>query len=123
MLMVNPAPARKRACVRRRVPLRARVRARWPHVQLSAQTAMATLQLADFLQMAALRGRCASFIASTLRVDTMSLASTLEEALGVGEQALVTRCMEMIEANTSQVRRTCRCIPCMHDVGGVSQSH
>ena len=70
--------------------------------QLSARTAFATLRLADFLQMAALRGRCASFIASTLSVDTV--AATLDEALGVGEEALAARCMEMIEANTTQVR-------------------
>ena len=69
--------------------------------QLSARTAFATLRLADFLQMAALRGRCAHFIASRLRVDMV--AATLDEALGVGEEALAARCMEMIEANTTQV--------------------
>ena len=47
--------------------------------QLSAQMAFATLRLADFLQMVALRGRCASFIASTLHVNTVAV--TLEETL------------------------------------------
>ena len=70
--------------------------------QLTVDTSLEVMRLADFLQVRPLCAMCGEYIQASLRVE--NVAAMLESAMAVNEEALVARCMEVICKNASKVR-------------------